>query len=278
MTDDTLRPVRDRGWRSGLAILLRKEHRQWWGTRTWWVQALVWLAIINGLLALMLWLVPTPSAPDPWVSAVERDPAISLQDVRGALGIRIFFSLAGATALGAILLAQSTIIGERRSGTAAWVLSKPVSRPAFIISKLVVLSIGLVTVLVLFQGAAAYVQISLAAGRPLPPLPFLAGLGLMALHVVFYLSLALMLGTMFSGRAPVVGIPLAVYLGQGWFSDLVSRIAPWFHLLLPDRLIEMSWQLAQERTLYSPLPIVSALLLSVAFVAVAVWQFTLEDL
>jgi len=57
----------------------------------------------------------------------------------------------------AIIIAQDAIIGERQSGTAAWVLSKPVSRPAFILSKLVAGAIGLLVTGIVIQGVVAYI-------------------------------------------------------------------------------------------------------------------------
>ena len=66
----------------------------------------------------------------------------------------IFMGLAGA--IGVSILMQTAVVGEKRSGTAAWVLSKPVSRVAFIIAKLIANSTGIVVTLVLAQGLIAY--------------------------------------------------------------------------------------------------------------------------
>ena len=49
-----LQPVKERGWRRGFANLLRKENGEWWRTRRWWLQSLLWLLIINGILAVGL--------------------------------------------------------------------------------------------------------------------------------------------------------------------------------------------------------------------------------
>ena len=54
-----LQPVKESGWRRGFANLLRKENGEWWHTRRWWTQSLLWLLIINGILALALWVLPT---------------------------------------------------------------------------------------------------------------------------------------------------------------------------------------------------------------------------
>ena len=57
----------------------------------------------------------------------------------------------GATAIGigVIVTVQGAIVGEKELGTAAWVISKPVSRASFIVAKLVGHGVGfLVTALV----------------------------------------------------------------------------------------------------------------------------------
>ena len=57
--------VSERGWRNGLANLLRKENRTWWGSRRWLTQSLLWLVVVNGMVALALFALPL---------AVEMDP------------------------------------------------------------------------------------------------------------------------------------------------------------------------------------------------------------
>ena len=63
-----------------------------------------------------------------------------------------------------IVIGQDTIIGEKQSGTAAWVLSAPVSRSAFIMAKLLANTIGFFVTIIVVQGLVAYVQLSLSDG------------------------------------------------------------------------------------------------------------------
>ncbi len=46
------------GWKMGLGNLLRKENGEWWKTRRWWVQLLIWMLIINASLLLILIAFP----------------------------------------------------------------------------------------------------------------------------------------------------------------------------------------------------------------------------
>ena len=280
---DTLLTTNERGWRCGLGNLLRKEHQAWWGTRRWWANALVWFAILNGTMALLMWVIPTvvpmialndPRMPEEQRQTLERDMQ-DLRDNRDTFGLQGFYQMAGlATAIGVMIVAQGAIVGEKQSGTAAWVLSCPVSRSAFVLAKFLALGVGTSIVMVGIQGLLAYTQISLARGEPLEPLPFLGSLGLLGLHLLFYLSLTLMLGTLFDSRAPVIGIPLAVFLGQSVLAGLVGTFVPWLPQFLPHSLTGQALSLALEQPLLSYIPIAITSSLSIAFVLAAIQRFT----
>ena len=53
-----LQPVDGTGSWRGFGPLFGKENRAWWGTRRWLVQAALWLAVVNGLLAMVLFALP----------------------------------------------------------------------------------------------------------------------------------------------------------------------------------------------------------------------------
>ena len=36
----------------GFANLYRKEHRAWWDTRRWWINAILWTVLLGGLTAI----------------------------------------------------------------------------------------------------------------------------------------------------------------------------------------------------------------------------------
>jgi hypothetical protein len=42
------------GWSSGLRNLLRADFGKWFKTRMWWTQALIWVAVIDGILFSVL--------------------------------------------------------------------------------------------------------------------------------------------------------------------------------------------------------------------------------
>ena len=112
---------------AGFRPLFVKENRKWWGTSRWWVQLLLWVIVLNGLLATILFVLPTLTTP-------EGEPVMPDSPIDG--GIQIFFGIGAlALAIAVPVLMQDEIISEKQSGTADWILSKPVARSAFILSK-----------------------------------------------------------------------------------------------------------------------------------------------
>ena len=260
--DSTLELVSQRGWRRGLNNLLDNEFARWWRTRRWWVQALIWSAVIG---AMMVTMVTQGGADKETVTLI----------------YGIFASMFPAVAV--IITMQSALIGEKASGTAAWVLSKPVSRPAFILAKLVANSLSVLAVMVVIPGLVTYPLISMAIGGLLNPLLFLAGLGVIWLTLLWYLSFTLMLGALMNSRGGVIGIALALLFAQQYIFGLVPQLKvalPWT-LTVPlnnstDALLPL---LLQGQPVASHLPQVLIIFVEcVIFVLVAVWRFNKEEL
>ena len=287
-----LKAVDERGWRMGFANMLRKENGTWWRTWRWLIQVLLWLVLLNGLVAIVVWRPPLPESNARAAggggtpAAAESGDALgTVQDVmrdKPTAGMLVFLLFNGiAVPIAAVIIGQEAIIGEKQSGTAAWVLSKPLSRPAFILSKLVGHALGFGVTAVLVQGAIAYAQVSLAA-REFRPLPGFAGaLGLLFLNLLFYLTLTLMLGTLFGGRGGVLGIGLALLLGYQIFLGL----APWLAAIMPWALVlnitpdgvPLSFSLAMGRPLSTVTPIIATTVWCLIFTAVALWRFSREE-
>ena len=252
--------VQVRGWRGGLNNLLRGELGSWWKSSSWWVQTLIWVGVINGILAGMLW----------GAEGVGPQEAATLYSVFSGL----FPTIA------VIIILQDAVVGEKESGTAEWVLSKPVSRTAFILAKLIANTIGVVVTMVVFPGIVAYLQIRLA-GADLTLFNFSLGMGVLALNLVFYLTLTLMLGTLFHHRGPVIGIPLALAFGQQMLLGLAPflvQVLPWI-LVVPfgDYELPVAAALMQGRQPPTLIPLYSVSILIVVFVVVSLWRFEKEE-
>jgi ABC-2 type transport system permease protein len=203
-------PVSEKSWRRGLNNLLRAGLKSWWGTNTWWIQSLIWSAIT--LMLVIGFAINTPEGEN--------------------FSNFIFFSLVlGLFApIAVVIITQDAIVGEKRSGTAAWILSKPVTPVAFILSKFLSNLVGMISTMVLIPGTVGYLVIGLVTGQ-FPALGgFYAGLGILALNLTFFLTFSLMLGAIFDHPAAVIAIPLAFQFGQQFFLGILGPNAiylPW---------------------------------------------------
>lgn len=258
-----LQPIAANGWRGGLGNLLSKEMGQWWRTRMWWVQLIIWVFILNGVSTLVM---------------IEDSKSADMTIVQQLTDVVQVFLLMGATAIsiGVVSTVQGAIVGEKQLGTAAWVMSKPASRQAFILAKTVAHGLGFLVTAVLVPAIILFSETRLLVVLPLSLPSFLGGVSLLALSMLFYLALTLMLGTLFNNRGPITGIGVALVLSglfmKGMFPPIVLAVTPW---LLPD--------ISAAVTLGAPLPdywYVSVVISScwvVVFTAVALWRFAREE-
>ena len=257
---EQLQPRRGHSWRRGLGPLLKKENRRWWGEHRWLVHALVWLLVVNGLLALILFLMPTMTTPD--------GEALVSGDLLST-GLQGFFSMGTmALAIGVIVLAQDAVIGEKQTGTAEWLLSKPISRTAFVLAKLLAHAGGVLVIFVLLQSLVAYGQIAQVGQLAL--LDFGRGVAVLALHTLFYLVLTLMLGVLLENRSLVLGLPLALVLA----GPLLPAFKPLL-MVTPWSLGNIGMALAMGVPLPAELivPLAATAGWIVIFIAVALWRF-----
>jgi ABC-2 type transport system permease protein len=255
--------VNERGWRRGFGNMLRSEMGHWWQTRRWWMNILIWSGSLILIIGGMTFGKTTePVTPD----------AIAM--VYG-----IFAGMIPAVSM--IIMMQGAVVGEKNSGTAAWVLSKPVTRPAFILSKLIANSLGMLVTMVIVPGVVAYLLVSVGTGAPWKFPGFLASLGVVFLAIFYFLSLTLMLGTLFNSRGPVMGISLGLLLMQQFIVGglpLLGKLLPW-NLLIPIRepVDAVVPCLLTGSNNYSILPIIAVALQSIIFVLVAIYRFTREE-
>jgi ABC-type transport system involved in multi-copper enzyme maturation permease subunit len=258
----------ERGWRMGLRSMLSKELAAWWKTRRWWVQCLVALLLLNGMLAVNLnGGRGTPNAMENATTALM---------VTAALFVPV----------AAISLAQDSILGEKHSGTAAWVLSKPLRRPAYLQAKLIANGLGLFVAWVVLPGVVVYLQLLKPADGYFTPLRIAGVMGLHYLNLLFFLTLALMLSTFFNGRGPVLGISLILaWAGpMPFISAPILKYAPWLYEVMPWKLLidfnnnrQLAIYVANGQSLPTVVPIIATTLWCVLFNAVAIWRMSREE-
>lgn len=254
-----LEPITAKGRSGGFNNLLHKELSQWWGTSMWWIQLIIWVLILNVVSTIVALTEPLA-------------PAELLQEV-----VFTFLPIAvGAVAMGTVITTQGVIVGEKQLGTAAWVMSKPASRAAFVLTKAIAYVIGFWTVALAVPAIIFIIVTRLLIPAPLALLPFLAGLGIAALSQLFYLMLTLMLGTLYNARGPVVGIGIALVMSglllKGFIPPVIAMVTPWY---LPDISASVAVQTPLPGNWFVPLVATGCWI--VLFTAVALWRFSREE-
>jgi len=258
VTNSELQRVELSGWRTGLANLLDKENRAWWSTRRWLMQSVLWTVIVNGVVTAMVFLLAPKTGQDP-LSA----------------GIEMLFKFGGmALAIGTIVLVHDATIGERQLGVTEWLLSKPVSRPAYVLSKLLSHGLAVLVILVGLQAVLGYGLLWLATGEPVALPPFLVGMAGLAVNTLFYLALTLMLGVLTANRIALLGASLGVAL-IGFLAVPLGATVSTFVMLTPFALIHVlpAAVLGTPLPLSIWVPIGITAALSVIFVVVTLARF-----
>ena len=259
-------PARNRARLGGFGNMLGKELGDWFATRRWITQTFIWLVIINGLMAFIMFAVPT----------IDPESQVSLGERLGQ-GLTLYFSFSAMFGvIGMIILAQDEIIQEKQTGTAAWILSKPVTRGSFVMTKLLSNWVGGLIFVAGLPAVIAYAEIYLDAQQAPAILPYLAGVGVILLALTFYLSLVIMLGTIFEERGPLLGIAVGLYLG-GLIASQFTNLVTYF---LPVKMQDIAAMLAQGEAL--PTAAVSELITvgawTILFIVVALFRFGREEL
>jgi len=252
----------DRGWLVGFRNMVGKEWASWWSTRRWLVHLVLWLVVINGFL----FLVGTDES-----IARGNNPYSTMSEL-----LQVFFLVCGLFALiGMVVTTQSDVVGERQLGTAEWVLSKPVSRPAFLLSKQLVSGVSFLFLALLIPSVVFFLQTMIHTALQPPLVPFLKGVGFHVLHLWFYLSFTLVLGVLFRTRGPVSGVAIGSLFAGLILPNMVPSVVMW----TPWGLSQLAVRAAQERPLPEDWlwPVATTVLWILLWVLIALWKFEREE-
>lgn len=268
--NEAFQTIQGQGWSRGLSNLLRGELGSWFGRRRWLTNSLIWIAVVDAVLLMV-------------VLQARTDPEFNLDSA--GLDMLVLYTLFGGlfVGVGVIIAMQGSVVGEKNNGTAAWILSKPVSRSSFVLAKAIGNGIGLLFTAVLVPGVIAYLVLSfLLYGQPLPVFDFLAGMAVIGLHALFWMAFTLMLGTFFNSWAPVIGIPMVLLFGQQFIAGMIFQsiyVIP-YTLVAPlgDQIMSIAGDVIQGRPPFSLLPIYSTIVLTALCLVVAVLRFRREEL
>jgi ABC-2 type transport system permease protein len=254
----------------GFSNLFSKENGDWWGTRRWWINALLWTVLLCGLTAIMLF---GPNEEVNQATEAEITQAGGLIAYILLVGLNIFFQFGvPVLAIGTVILAQDLIIGEKQNGVAEWLLSKPVVRRSYVLAKLVANALPVMILLVGLPSIVTYGMLSLRIGTPFPLVPFLSAVGIMTIHTLFYLTLTMMLGTIFNNRGAILGIALGSVLGGGMLGSFIKPLLYFTPWMLPKAaLLTATGQAVPAEMGIASL--VATALWSVVFIFVALAKF-----
>jgi ABC-2 type transport system permease protein len=204
----------------GYAVLLTKEVTEHWRTGRLPVMAVIFL--LFGLASPVL-AKYTPEIVKLAASSI--DIHVPTPTIKDAVA-QLIKTLSQVGVLTAILLAMGSVAGEKESGTAAFVLVKPVGRFAFLAAKFSGLTITIAAA-VLACGLAAYLYTALLFA-PLPAIGFGAAclvilLGLLEIAAVTFLG-----STLVRSAIPAAGVGIVAIVVAGIISSLpnVSHFTP----------------------------------------------------
>ncbi|MBM4186031.1 MAG: hypothetical protein FJ206_01845 [Gemmatimonadetes bacterium] len=257
----SLTTVAARGALTGFGNLLDKELGSWWRTRRWLVHLVLWQVVITGFILL--------------VSLEQRGDTTAQRGVNEAM--QVFFQAGGFFGLiGAVLVTQGAIVGEKASGTAAWVLTKPTTRKSMVLAKMAGISGSFLTLGLVLPAIAVLLVCQTVWGRTPDLVHFSEAVAIVGLHHVCYIAITLMLGAFFRSRGPVAGIALGFWLAG---NILPNFVPPWLLLGTPWLLAPAAASIAVWQPLAFPLwvPMVASSILTVVALGLALWRFDREE-
>ncbi|MBI4768886.1 MAG: ABC transporter permease subunit [Chloroflexi bacterium] len=217
-----------------MGALLKKELREQWRTYRFLVVTAV--LMLFGLLSPLLarytpeLLKSMPGLPP------ELGEIIPAATVGDAVGQYLKNTVQFGVIL-ALLIPMSAVAGEKERGTAAMLLSKPVSRETFLLAKFAALGLTFLAGMAL-GGLGGYYYTGILF-EWLPPDRFAALSGLLLLYLLVYLALTLFASALARTQAAAAGIAFGLYLLMG-----LAGVIPQLARILPGKLVAWGGQIA----------------------------------
>jgi ABC-2 type transport system permease protein len=203
----------------GFMVLLRKELREAWRTSRVLIVAAVFLffGLASPILAKYLpQLIPLATSSG---GAQITLPTPTIGDA-----VDQFLKNLGTAAFAAILLAMGVVAREKERGTAAFVLTKPAGRAAFLAAKFAALALlflaGLALGAAAMYGYTAWLFATLSVGG------FLAACGLLLLALLVYAAVTFLGSTLTGSTSAAAGVGIGAYLVLALLGAL-PRVAPY---------------------------------------------------
>jgi len=252
----------------GFGVFLAKE--LWEIRRTWRIWVIpgltIFFAITGPFIALLTpALVESLAGSQPGMVIKVPDPT-----ARDAFG-QFLKNLSQVVMIALVITGAGTVSGERSSGTAILVLTKPVSRAAFVVAKVVSQQILLVGSTIL--GVIVTVAVTAALFDQLPVRDLVAASAIWLAFALLFAGIMVLFSVLFQARGAAAGAGIGtlfvVLILSAW--EPVSR---WTFAGLPGA----SAAALGARPVFVVWPLVTALVALVAAVAAAVGIFAKKEI
>jgi ABC-2 type transport system permease protein len=247
---------------NGFAAFIRKEFAEI--VRTWriWVLPgiLVFAAVSSPVLTALLPTLAERFGAGATGISIKVGEVTALDAYVEYLG-----NLSELVALAVLIAYGGLVSGELRGGPGALVLTKPLSRPAYVLAKLTAQASLLVAATVVATGLC--VAVTTALFEPGPVAGLAAAVGLWLVYALWLLCLALALSSLFSApvaaSATAVGVYVALaVLSQFTFAESTLAALP-----------SLAGEALAGREVAAGWPLVTALATAVTLVLLAVVRF-----
>ncbi len=254
----------------GFSVFLVKEMTE--VRRTWRLYVIPGIMLFIGLMSPILAEV-TPSLVSSMASSEGQGIVIEIPPATTVDAYLQFSNNAMQIALIALIITVAgAIAGERRSGTAQLVLTKPVSRTAMVVAK--TLSNCLLMLVATIVSAAICVGVTAVMFGTELLAEFAAWVALFYLLACLFVALAVMLSVVLKSQAGAAGAGIAIYFALTILSlwDVLREYTPVGLLGAGDRILTGATDVP---VLW---PVATGLLMIGVLVGLASWAFRRQEL
>lgn len=220
----------------GLIPLLKLEISKWFGTKKFVTSTTIWILVFNGFIFYVL--NNQESFAQSGMQFGNFDKAQLYTMPVGMFGV-----------FGSIILMHSVISGEIENGIASWVLSKPVSRLSYLLSKYLANTIGIFLSMIPVQSFITYLLLTGPGSMDIPVTTFVLVVTLLFIHILFFISLTLLCNVFTNSRIAILAIPFSIFFVQQYAMNLFSK---WSDLFPYKLIVNATVLLAGESVSYLP--------------------------
>jgi ABC-2 type transport system permease protein len=254
---------------TGFATFLKKELREVF--KTWRLWVLPGILVFLGVTAPVI----TKITPQILKATAQSTPGVVIRfPTPTALDAYVQFlaNIAQLVVIALIIATAAAISSERKSGTAVLMLTKPLSRPGFVVAKAVSQLVVVVAATALASAICIAVTVALF-GTTRHIGPFLVSVVVWLVFAGMLIMLTLLCSAWFRGQAPAAGTAVGV-----WIALLALTGFPLIRDHSPAGLIAMNDAFLRHRDIVVAWPLVTTVALGVAFLLGAVWAFERSEL